>query len=174
MGVVVLNGQFQQAKMFSTLGSAAHALHPTPTDLASAGGSPWANFCGAARLIRQYACPLPSISWYCTHTRWGPQSSMCGSLVSQATMCALRAHGVGYSYDGLRQLLGAPISSPSFCAGPGGHLNGVVTKASALVDQIMQIDHAQVGPAACSTAQGSSRHGCSAASLPGIKRRYSG
>ena len=57
---------------------------------------------------------------------------------------ALQARGVEYSYDGLRRLLGAPIGSPSFCVKPGGHLDGVVTKASALIGQIMQIDHAQV------------------------------
>ena len=57
---------------------------------------------------------------------------------------ALQARGVEYSYDGLRRLLGAPIGSPSFCAKPGGHLDSVVTKASALIGQIMQIDHAQV------------------------------
>ena len=59
-------------------------------------------------------------------------------------MEALQARGVEYSYDGLRRLLGAPIGSPSFCAKPGGHLDSVVTKASALIGQIMQIDHAQV------------------------------
>ena len=49
---------------------------------------------------------------------------------------ALQARGVEYSYDGLRRLLGVPIGSPSFCAKPGGHLDSVVTKASALIDLV--------------------------------------
>ena len=79
---------------------------------------------------------------------------------------ALQACDVEYLYDGLRQLLSAPIGSPSFCAKPGGHFDSVVTKASALINQIMQINHAQcnrcsiccfasVQPAACSTVQDS-------------------
>ena len=46
IGVPVLNCQFQQTKVFSTPGSAAHALHPTSTHLASAGGSPGQLFWG--------------------------------------------------------------------------------------------------------------------------------
>ena len=66
---------------------------------------------------------------------------------------ALQARGVEHSYDGLRRLLGAPIGSPSFCVKPGGHLDSAVTQASARVNQIMQIDHAQVQliPALCKT-----------------------
>ena len=56
---------------------------------------------------------------------------------------ALQARGVQFSFGGLKRLLGAPIGTPSFCAQPGGHLDSVVAKASSLIEQVLQIDHAQ-------------------------------
>ena len=75
-------------------------------------------------------------------------SFMFGSLASwminnQELIQALQAHGVQFSFGRLKQLLGAPIGTPSFCAQPGGHLDSVVAEASSLIKQVLQIDHAQ-------------------------------